>query len=420
MKILIYSANYAPEPTGIGKYSGEMAEWLAAQGHDVRVVAAPPYYPNWKVAEGYQWPPYQRETLHGVDVWRAPLWVPSKPGGIKRVLHLLSFAVTSAPVMLRQVFWNPDVVLTVAPAMACAPTGWLTARLCGATAWLHVQDFEVDVAFQMNLLQGRRLRAAALWFERHLLRRFDKVSSISTKMVDKLRQKGVDAHAIELFANWVDTAGVKPIQGVSSYRAELGIEADQVVALFSGTWGSKQNLLAIPEAARMLAHRQDLVFVICGDGVMRPQLEAACAGLPNVRLMPLQPKERLSDLLGMADIHLLTQSAEAEDLVLPSKLTGMLSSGRPVIATCHEGTELGHVVGHCGVVAKPGCTVALADAVVALADDPARRQELGTYARGYAEQSFAKEQILSRWMAQVDRERLGLPASAALPERGAN
>lgn len=420
MKILIYSANYAPEPTGIGKYSGEMAEWLAAQGHDVRVVAAPPYYPNWKVAEGYQWPPYQRETLHGVDVWRAPLWVPSKPGGIKRVLHLLSFALTSAPVTLRQVFWNPDLVLTVAPALACAPTGWLTARLCGATAWLHVQDFEVDVAFQMSLLQGRRLRAAALWCERHLLRRFDKVSSISTKMVDKLRQKGVDAHAIELFANWVDTAGVKPIEGVSSYRAELGIEADQVVALFSGTWGSKQNLLAIPEAARMLAHRQDLVFVICGDGVMRPQLEAACAGLSNVRLMPLQPKERLSDLLGMADIHLLTQSAEAEDLVLPSKLTGMLSSGRPVIATCREATELGLVVGHCGLVVKPGCTVSLVEAVEALADDPIRRQELGSYARGYAEQSFAKEQILSRWMAQVERERQGLPASAALPERGAN
>ena len=80
MKILIYSANYAPEPTGIGKYSGEMAEWLAAQGHEVRVVAAPPYYPNWQIAKGYRWPLYRRERIHNVDVWRAPLWVQGGAG----------------------------------------------------------------------------------------------------------------------------------------------------------------------------------------------------------------------------------------------------------------------------------------------------------------------------------------------------
>lgn len=417
MKILIYSANYAPEPTGIGKYSGEMAEWLAAKGHEVRVVAAPPYYPNWKVADGYQWPPYRRELLNGVDVWRAPLWVPSQPGGVKRVLHLLSFAISSAPVMLRQAFWSPDVVLTVAPAMACAPMGWLTARLCGATAWLHVQDFEVDVAFQMNLLKGRCLKSLALWLERSVLRRFDKVSSISSKMVEKLRHKGLDGDAIELFPNWVDTAGVNPLQHPSSYRAQLGIRNDQTVALFSGTWGSKQNLLSIPAVARLLKHRQDIVFVICGDGVMRAELEAACAGLDNVHLLPLQPKERLCDLLGMADVHLLTQSAEAEDLVLPSKLTGMLSSGRPVVATCRTGTELGQVVSHCGLVVAPDCIPSLVDAVVSLADDPARRRELGGFARSYAENSFAKEPILARWLGLATRPRM--PA-AVLPEQEAN
>lgn len=417
MKILIYSANYAPEPTGIGKYSGEMAEWLAAKGHDVRVVAAPPYYPNWKVAKAYQWPPYQREQLNGVDVWRAPLWVPSSPGGIKRVLHLLSFALSSAPVMLRQVFWNPDVVLTVAPALACAPVGWLTGRLCGATTWLHVQDFEVDVAFQMNLLKGRILKSLALRLERGLFKRFDKVSTISTKMIEKLRKKGLEEERIALFPNWVDIAGVNPLMRTSTYREKLAIRADQKVVLFSGTWGSKQNLLSIPSVARELAHRQDIVFVICGDGVMRPQLEAACQGLSNVRLLPLQPKEQLCELLGMADIHLLTQSAEAEDLVLPSKLTGMLSSGRPVIATCREGTELGYIVSQCGLVVPPECLRSLADAVICLADDADRRQALGAFARVYAETSFAKDQILSRWALQAARQTV--PATA-VPEHEVN
>ena len=82
MKILIYSANFAPEPTGIGKYSGEMAAWLSARGHEVRAVAAPPYYPQWRVSHDYRWPPYRREHWNSVDVWRAPLWVPASPRGL--------------------------------------------------------------------------------------------------------------------------------------------------------------------------------------------------------------------------------------------------------------------------------------------------------------------------------------------------
>src|SRR5690606_19073635 len=293
MKILLYSANYAPEPTGIGKYSGEMAEWLVANGHEVRVVAAPPYYPSWKVAEGYQWPPYRRERLHGVDVWRAPLWVPAHPTGAKRVLHLLSFAISSIPCMVRNAFWSPDLVLTVAPAIACAPVGWLTARMSGAKAWLHVQDFEVDVAFNMNFLKGQRTKRFAYWLERTIMRRFDVVSSISLKMTERLRAKGVDPQNIELFPNWVDTDGVAPLERPSAYRAELGIPDDHIVLLYSGTWGAKQNLLAIPAAAKALAHRENLTFVVAGDGVMRPEMEAACKDLGNVRLLPLQPKSRL-------------------------------------------------------------------------------------------------------------------------------
>src|SRR5450631_134375 len=140
MKILVCSTNFAPEPTGIGKYSGEMASWLAARGHDVRAVAAPPYYPMWRVARNYRWPPYRREQWNGVDVWRAPLWVPKSPSGLTRILHLLSFAVMSFPVMLRQIFWGPDLVIAVAPALICAPIALLTARLSGAQAWLHIQD----------------------------------------------------------------------------------------------------------------------------------------------------------------------------------------------------------------------------------------------------------------------------------------
>lgn len=409
MKIVLYSANFAPEPTGIGKYSGEMARWLVAQGHEVRVICAPPYYPNWQLAQGYEAPVWRRESWHGVDVWRAPLWVPANPGGLKRVLHLLSFALTSFPVALWQAFWRPDVVVCVAPALVNAPAANLVARLSGARSWLHIQDFEVDVAFNMGLLKGARQRRAVTWLEQRLLRRFDVVSSISERMVEGLRLKGVREERIRHFPNWVNIGHIQPLQRASSYRSELGIGADTKVVLFSGTLGGKQGLSVIPEVARLLAHRSDILFVIGGDGVMKPQLQTEAAGLDNVRFLPLQPAERLGDWLGLADIHLLPQSPEAEDLVLPSKLAGMLASGRPVIATCRAGTELAKVVSQCGAVVPPEDALSLSKAVLALVDDAEGRARLGAHGRRHAEEHLCLEGVLSQF-EQDCQELLPTPA----------
>ena len=396
MNILIYSANFAPEPTGIGKFSGEMAEWFAAQGHEIRVVAAPPYYPAWSVFDGYRAGAYRKEQWKGCTVWRAPIWVPKQPSGLNRILHLASFAVTSLPLLFMQWGWKPDIVLTVAPSFMCSPMGWLTARATGGTAWIHIQDFEVDVAFTMGFLKGKRTRRLAWGLESWMLRRFDKVSTISHRMLDLLGIKGVRSDRATLFPNWVDIDRIRPLQGPSSYREQLGIPDDAVIALYSGSLGRKQGLMVIPTAAQRLCDMSNLHFIICGDGVMKPELEAACAGLHNVHLLPLQDADRLQELLGAADIHLLPQSPEAEDLVLPSKLTGMLSSGRAIIATCREDTEIASVVRHCGLVVPPEDAVALSNAIVILANSPEERTRMGQAARRYAEDEISKDAVLGK------------------------
>ena len=231
MKILLYGINYAPEPTGIGKYTGEMAEWLAKKGHRVRVIAAPPYYPHWKRDDGHGAFSYSTEQRAGCEVLRAPLWVPANPGGFKRIVHLASFALTSLPWLVRSLGWRPDVVLVVAPAFMCAPAGWLLASVCRAQSWLHVQDFEVDAAFDMGLLKGGVARRVVTAIERWVFRRFDRVSSISDRMLDKLRAKGVDPERVVSFPNWVDVNAMSAHSGPGKYRAELGIATDAVVAL---------------------------------------------------------------------------------------------------------------------------------------------------------------------------------------------
>jgi colanic acid biosynthesis glycosyl transferase WcaI len=265
-----------------------------------------------------------------------------------------------------------------------------------------LQDFEVDVAFQMGMLKGQFLKKVVLGMERWMLKRFDVVSSISGRMMQRLREKGVPNDNLRLFPNWVDTEHVKQSATPSSYRDELNIPLDAKVSLFSGTLGAKQGLMAIPDAAHRLAHRTDIVFVVCGEGAMKDQLVQAAKELPNLLMLPLQPFDRLGDLLGLADVHLLTQSEEVEDLVLPSKLTGMLASGRAVIATCREGTEIASVVSQCGVVVPPAQGAALAEAIERLVDDHEGRMQLGANARAYSEVNLSRDKVLGNLVTHME------------------
>lgn len=394
MKILLYCLNYAPELTGIGKYTGEQAEWLASRGHDVRVITAMPYYPAWKVDDAYRGWHYRREMRNGVDVMRTPLWVPERPSGLKRVLHLASFAVTSIGWLLRQGGWRPDVVFMVEPPLFCSPAALIFARLTGAKSWLHIHDYEVDAAFELGLLKGAYLRRMASAFERFVLRRYDHVSSISNAMVALARRKGADDAHLTMLPNWVDLDALARRSDVD-FRQQLGIAADATVALYSGTIGAKQGIEILAEAAEHLRAREDLHFIFCGAGAGVADLRKRCEGLPRIHFLPLQPMADFPSLLACADIHLMPQRADAADLVLPSKLAAMLASAKPVVATAAPGTELAKLVIQCGTVVEPGDSAAMAHAIVALADDPERCRALGAAGRTWAAAHLDREAVLA-------------------------
>lgn len=407
MRILIYGLNYAPELTGIGKYTGEMAVWLAERGHEVHVVTAPPYYPAWRIREDYRGTWYRTERAPGQPlVHRTPLYVPEKPTGIKRIVHLVSFMLGSLPVMVREMFWHPDVVFTVEPTFFCAPLTLFIGKSAGAACWLHVQDFEVDAAFELGLLPAQGpVHDGALRIEKFFTFAFDRVSGISSRMVDRALAKGIPADHVVIFPNWVDVDTIYPLDPVAnrsnSFRRELasripGIE-DKIILLYSGNMGAKQGLELLAPLAHSFVADSRVHFVFCGDGAFRSRLEALVSGHPNVTLLPLQPLERLNDLLNSADIHLLPQRASAADLVMPSRLSAMLASGRPVIATAHPGTQVAQVVEDRGLAIPAEDDAALRAAVLLLVEDEDLRLHLGRAAREYAVAHLGKQQVLDQF-----------------------
>jgi len=413
MRILVHTIFYAPDLTGVAKYTAELCDWLAARGHQVRVVAPPPYYPQWKIKSPYRSWRYAIERGGKVLVRRCPIWIPRRPGGLGRIAYAASFAIASLPVMLYEALRGADLVIVLEPSLFNSPVALMAARIAGAMAWLHIQDFEVDLAYDLG--QIRRGRGLAGKIESWVMRRFDVVSSISQRMLEKVRAKGVPADSLCHLPNTVNLEEIRPLPHASPLRERLGIPADRIVALFSGSLGEKQGVETIVDAARILESDRRILIVICGDGVALPRLREQARGLANLRFLPPQPARGLNDLLNLADLHLLPQRAAAAGSVLPSKLISMLASGRPIVAACQPGSEIGDLVSDCGILTAPGDPEAIASAIRKLASDPGARSRMAENARKRAVQKFCQDSILQGFerdlldrMRGAGRNRVGL------------
>ena len=165
---------------------------------------------------------------------------------------------------------------------------------------------------------------------------------------------------------------IKPLTRRSSYRDELCIHDDTFVVLYAGNVGQKQGLAILFGAAERLVSESGLLFVIAGDGPEKAHLVEKYNALPNVCFLPVQPEERLCDLLNLANVHILPQERGATDLVLPSKIGGMLASGRPSLVLADEGTELYEFLQGAVILIPPGDVSRLAIEIQKIAKGDAK------------------------------------------------
>lgn len=403
VRILVYSQNFAPEQTGIGKYSGDMAKWFHDRGHEVSVIASPPHYPEWLVANGYARKLWHRELYQGVLVHRVPVYVPSaqKLSATGRILLESSFALFSLrwwiPLLLDQRRF--DVVVAITPPLQSGFMPYLYGRLRKVPWVLHIQDLQVDAAVRLGMLKKSRLTNFLFNIEKFLLRRAARVSTITEAMGARAMQKGA-MNTIH-FPNWSDTRYIHPLPSDNALRHKLRVSADDILVLYSGNMGEKQGLEIVLKAAELLKSRPKLMFLLVGAGAARSRLElkARALGLSNVRFLDLVAWEELPQLLAAGDIHLVVQRRAAADLVMPSKLNNILAAGRPTVATADPGTSLFDVITQhdTGIAVPPEDVGAFVNALERLAGSAYERRRMGVNARRFAEQYLEKEAILKRF-----------------------
>src|SRR5437773_357486 len=144
MRVIIWGINYAPEPTGISVYTTELAEYLHRTGMTVEVVTGFPYYPAWTKVEGDRRRFYRRDQVGPVSVHRCGLYVPRRLTAWRRIVHEVSFVMTSLWRVLR--LERGDVYVVISPPLGLGPVAWLVTRLKRSVYLFHVQDLQPDSA----------------------------------------------------------------------------------------------------------------------------------------------------------------------------------------------------------------------------------------------------------------------------------
>ena len=346
-RILMIGYNYAPELTGIGKYSGEMISWLAKQGYECTVITTYPYYPYWKVQEPYFqnrfWYKTERQYIGAgkVTICRCPMYVPAAPSGLKRVLLDLSFFFTSFFKLLQLLPGKKfDYVITIAPSFQLGLLGVLYRKLRKAYFLYHIQDMQIEAARDLKLIRSKRMINALFRFEKFIFNQASGVSSISEEMVRRIQEKA--KKEVFLLPNWTDNSFFFPVKNREELKKDFGFAVSDKIVLYSGAIGEKQGLEAVLYAAKVLQKQKDIKFLICGSGPYKNKLQELANNLKlyNVSFLPLQPFDKFNLFLNIADVHLVIQKAGAADLVMPSKLTTILAVGGLALVTANSGSGL--------------------------------------------------------------------------------
>ena len=228
-RVLLLSGNYYPEATGIGKFNGEMVEWLATQGHSCTVVTTFPYYPHWKIQEPYSkrgfW--FKSETISVQDgmpikIIRCPHYVPGNPSGSRRLISEFSFFLSAYCVLIYLLFKKKfDYVINVAPPFEIGLLGIFYKAIRGGKLVYHIQDLQIDAARDLSIIKSKIIIYIFLWVEKFILKKSDCISTISPGMKEKIMAKCKKETII--FPNWVDTNTFFPKQNRGELKISYGL-----------------------------------------------------------------------------------------------------------------------------------------------------------------------------------------------------
>ncbi len=369
MRVLLLNQFFHPDLAATSQLASDLAVDLARRGASVTAVAGQASY----VGSG-RYP--RRESWQGIEILRVPMTRFGRGSIAGRMSDYLSFLASCAAQLAA--LEAPDVLITLSTPPLLSLLGSLRKLASGRRTRLvyWVQDLYPEVAIQFGVLRENGLPARALsQMARASLESADAVVALGETMAERLEQKGASRERLHVIHNWSDGESLGQVPPEENWFLDQHGLRGKFVVLYSGNMGRGHDFETLLAAAEKLAGSKEIVFLFIGEGARRGEVEAAASRLPNVRLLPYQPRENLPYSLGAASLSAITMTDGLAGLIVPSKLYGALASRTPVLFIGPEQSETARVIAQsgCGMVFARGDVAG----VSAFIEQLAHRRELG-------------------------------------------
>jgi glycosyltransferase involved in cell wall biosynthesis len=398
MHVLFFNRSFYPDTAATGQLLTDLCEDLVrVHGCRVTVVTGVPLLSAEKAGAGGRVP--ARETYRGITIIRARGTRFSKARFAGRAANYVTYFLSACWAGLRTP--RPDVVVALTDPPIIGLAGWLAARRHRVPFVMSFQDLFPEVTVLLKDFHSDRVNAMLQAVNRFLCARATRIVALGETMRERLiDNKGAPRARTLVIPSGADTRTLAPGPKRNAFSEQHGL-ADKFVVMHSGNLGLSQNLETLVDAAALVADRPDIVFVLQGDGVKKPELQARvhALGLTQVRFLPFQPVAALGESFAAADVFVVSLQAGLAGYIVPSKLYGILAAGRPYVAAVEEACEVASITRayDCGLLATPGDARDLADRILELYHDPARAAACGARARA-AGLSFDRTLQVAKYM----------------------
>lgn len=406
-RLLVVCPHFEPDTAPTGVVMTRIVAELVGLGHEVHVVTSLPWYREHRVEADWLDVTWSRRTTFtdwGSVTRVDPCAGSDKRNLLRRATGFVGFTMmcTLASFLLSR-RRRIDAILVMSPPLTLGLGAKVVALLRRVPIILNVQDVFPDAAIKTGAISNRVIIAAARWMESLTYRASSVVTVLSNDLADNIRTK-LPARLrdrVEVIPNFVDVAGIVPRDRSTSYRSELGL-GDRRVVMYAGNIGFSQSLGLMVDAARAFP---DVAFVINGTGSARADLEAAARGVDNVVFGEHQPAERLSDVLGTADLHVVLLRAGLGRVSVPSKTYSILAAGRPILASIDAHTEIPRLLeaSGAGIAVAPDDPGAFIEGLRRLLSDPESLDEMGKRGRRFIEDSPSPRSVAQSYEKVIRR-----------------
>lgn len=300
---------------------------------------------------------------------------------------------------------RPDVVLCMTDPPMVGAVGVVLARRFRVPLVVVCQDVFPETAVKLRRLENPLAVGVLRRIVRTYIGRADRVVSIGETMSKRLVAKGAPPERVVVIPNWVDADEITPQPRMNGWARENGL-VGRFVVMHSGNIGHAQDLETLVRAAALVQDIEEIEVVIIGFGARHTATRELALELrvSNVRFLPYQPRSLLSESLSAADVHYLGLARGLAGYVVPSRINGILSAGRPVIVSADPESEPAQLVADvgCGIAVAPGDPQAVAAAIRQVHAGELDLEACGTAGRAWIERHRRRDTAVESYRSLLD------------------